>query len=98
MELQKILEAIAQLDTQQFVELNNQLAAQRKKRAQEIQSAADRQIAVLTGGEVKGKRRSVPPKYLHPQTGQTWSGQGRQPRWMAEYLEQGGKEEDLKIK
>ncbi|KWO52150.1 hypothetical protein WM28_11820 [Burkholderia ubonensis] len=29
------------------------------------------------------KKRSVAPKYWNPQTGQTWSGRGRQPRWLA---------------
>jgi len=27
-----------------------------------------------------------------------WSGKGRQPRWMVEYLAQGGKIEDLQVK
>lgn len=29
-------------------------------------------------------RNPVVPKYLHPDTGATWSGRGRPPRWVAE--------------
>lgn len=101
MELNQLLDAIAKLDNRSFVELCNQLGAQRQKRAQDIQSMAEQQIAVLTGGsegKAKTKRRTIPAKYVHPQSGQTWTGQGRQPKWFVEYLEKGGREEDLKIK
>jgi DNA-binding protein H-NS len=27
--------------------------------------------------------RAVAPKYRHPQTGETWSGRGKAPRWLA---------------
>ena len=100
MNLTQLLDEISKLDNATFVELTNQLSAQRQKRAQEIQAAAEQQIAVLTGGEAKtkGKRRPAAAKYVHPQSGQTWTGQGRQPKWVSEYLEKGGNEEDLKIK
>jgi len=28
-------------------------------------------------------KRPVAPKYRHPQTGETWSGRGKAPRWLA---------------
>ncbi|CAM3786900.1 H-NS family nucleoid-associated regulatory protein [Bordetella tumulicola] len=28
-------------------------------------------------------KRQVAPKYRHPQTGETWSGRGKAPRWLA---------------
>lgn len=28
-------------------------------------------------------KRAVAPKYRHPQTGETWSGRGKAPRWLA---------------
>lgn len=101
MDLNTLLDAISKLDNQSFVELANQLTAQRQKRAQDIQAAAEQQIAILTGGseaKSKAKRRTVAAKYVHPQSGQVWTGQGRQPRWFAEYLANGGSEEDLKIR
>jgi len=33
--------------------------------------------------------------YRHPETGETWSGRGRKPKWVTEHLESGGKLEDL---
>ena len=40
----------------------------------------------------------MPPKYRNPQDAKkTWSGQGRKPNWVLEYLEKGGKLEKLKI-
>lgn len=30
------------------------------------------------------KRSRVSPKYLNPETGATWSGRGRTPRWIAD--------------
>lgn len=41
--------------------------------------------------------RKVAPKYRHPETGETWTGRGMQPRWVREYLEQGGDLESLRI-
>ncbi|CAB3773254.1 H-NS family nucleoid-associated regulatory protein [Paraburkholderia humisilvae] len=36
-------------------------------------------------GRQEGDRRRgrVPPRYLDPKTGATWSGRGKRPRWMA---------------
>ncbi|WP_317735685.1 H-NS histone family protein [Burkholderia pseudomallei] len=31
----------------------------------------------------KVTRKRAPPKYWNPKTGQTWSGNGRPPRWLA---------------
>lgn len=30
-----------------------------------------------------GAKRQVAPKYRHPQSGETWSGRGKAPRWLA---------------
>lgn len=49
------------------------------------------------GRSVSGKSPAA-PKYKHPeQEGLTWTGRGRQPRWYSEFIEAGGKEEDLLI-
>lgn len=34
-------------------------------------------------------KRSVPPKYKNPQTGATWSGRGKAPRWISDAEAQG---------
>lgn len=51
------------------------------------------------GGE-KTKRAGKPvaAKYRHPEEPSlTWSGRGRQPKWVAEFLANGGKLESLAI-
>lgn len=41
----------------------------------------------------------VAPKYRNPaNTGETWTGRGKQPRWLAAYTSQGKKLEDFLIK
>lgn len=40
----------------------------------------------------------VPPKYRDPDTGQTWSGRGRTPRWLAAAEAQGQNRDDFLIK
>ena len=45
-------------------------------------------LAELGGGRVKGAkasraRASVAPKYRDPDSGSTWSGRGKPPRWIA---------------
>lgn len=99
MKLQQVIDAIDQLSNDDFVALAKQVDAQRSKRAQEIMSQATRQAQLLMSDTLgtKKTRRVASIKYRHPQTGQTWTGQGRQPKWVAEYLAQGGKEKDLMV-
>ena len=40
-------------------------------------------------GQRKGALKSVPAKYRHPITGETWSGRGLRPRWLVAELEKG---------
>ncbi len=43
--------------------------------------------------------KKVPAKYRNPaNTKETWSGRGKQPRWMAEQVKKGKKAEDFLIK
>lgn len=61
----------------------------------------------LTGKAAKTKTRAaksndgrakVEPKYRNPaDASETWSGRGRAPKWMAEYLAAGGSKEDCAI-
>lgn len=45
------------------------------------------------------KRRKVAPKYRHPkEKGLTWTGRGRKPKWVAEWLAGKGTLEQLAIK
>ncbi len=55
---------------------------------------------LLADGGEKAKRvgKPVAAKYRHPdEQSLTWSGRGRQPKWVAEFLANGGKIETLVI-
>jgi len=43
------------------------------------------------------KRHSVAPKYRDPASGTTWSGRGRTPVWLNNYLAQGKAKEEFLI-
>ena len=64
--------------------------------------------ASATGGEPRAAKApraprktagtKVPPKYRNPDNAeQTWTGRGKQPRWMAEEVSKGKKPEDFLI-
>lgn len=53
---------------------------------------------IATASAGKGKRLgTVPPKYRHPESGQTWSGRGLQPRWLAEAVAAGNSLDQYRI-
>lgn len=47
----------------------------------EIRAAA-RSSSMRVKARVPDARHKVPPKYRHPQTGETWSGRGKPARWL----------------
>jgi DNA-binding protein H-NS len=55
-------------------------------------------IADLRGGKAKGKRAVVAPKYRNNKTGDTWSGRGKLPRWLAEAENAGTSRDKFLIK
>ena len=53
------------------------------------------------GGKAKkssGKGSTVAPKYRNPSSGETWTGRGRQPVWVREFVDNGGSLDALLIK
>jgi DNA-binding protein H-NS len=48
-------------------------------------------------GSSKLKGRKVEPKYRHPDSGDTWTGRGRQPSWVSNALNSGKTLDQLKI-
>jgi DNA-binding protein H-NS len=51
-----------------------------------------------TNGKIRRKYPRVFPKYRNPQTpSETWSGRGKQPRWLASAIKNGRKIDDFKI-
>jgi DNA-binding protein H-NS len=45
-----------------------------------------------------GATASPPVKYRHPETGETWSGRGRMPKWLALAEQQGRGREEFSVK
>lgn len=50
-----------------------------------------------TGTSKRGPRGPVPAKYRHPESGQTWTGRGKAPRWVTEAEAAGRKREEFLI-
>lgn len=50
------------------------------------------------GAKRSTKGKKVAPKYRDPATGETWSGRGKAPKWLAAYLKRGRKKESYLIK
>jgi DNA-binding protein H-NS len=48
-------------------------------------------------GKARRKYPRVLPKYRNPQTSDTWSGRGKQPRWLVAAIKTGRKIEDFEI-
>lgn len=82
----------------------------KERQQQEVQKAREQILAIakqagisveelLGNAEKKAKTRSgqkVQPKYQNPKDiSQTWTGRGRQPRWIAEELATGKKLDDF---
>ena len=45
----------------------------------------------------KARKAAVAPKYKNPETGVTWSGRGRSPRWILEAEQSGAARDSFKI-
>lgn len=45
----------------------------------------------------KAAGERVAPKFRHPQTGETWSGRGLQPKWLKAALAAGARLDDFRI-
>lgn len=83
------------------------------RQQQDVQSAREQILAIAkdagvsveellgnTGAKTKRvNSKKVQPKYQNPKdTSQTWTGRGRQPRWMVEALAHGKKPDDFLMK
>jgi DNA-binding protein H-NS len=81
------------------------LEVRRQKEAREAIEAAAQQYGFTVAELVNGKAGKATktkgnqlPKYRHPENpDMTWTGKGRKPKWYLEYIENGGKKQDLAI-
>ena len=99
-------------DIEQLKDLQDRIAAEIKRRstqqkkdvlaklkAMAAASGYSLEELMAQGGMVtKPATRTVAPKYRHPaDASQTWTGRGKQPRWVAEQLASGKSLDDLRI-
>jgi DNA-binding protein H-NS len=78
-------------------ELERRLAV--LNRGRDVIEGRDQGAAPSYGANGKERRKypRVLPKYRNPQTSETWSGRGKQPRWLVAAIKTGGKIEDFEI-
>ena len=100
---------LSNLSAEELRQLQDQIVRELKKReGQDLQKARDEIFAIAqrvglpvkdliaTGG--RGKGSTVAARYRNPgDTTQQWTGRGRQPKWVKEYLDSGKSIEDLRI-
>jgi len=74
-------------------------AATAKRRGRPPRAAVSQKEGRKAGRKSSGgdKRSIVAPKYRDSATGTTWTGRGKQPKWLAAAIKGGKKLEDFKI-
>ncbi len=81
-------------------EMEKRIKDEKKKAREALRKTAKEHgfsLNELVGGS-KGRSATAAAKYRHPEdTGKTWSGKGRQPNWVKEWLAKGRKLADLQI-
>jgi DNA-binding protein H-NS len=66
--------------------------------AQEVGISVEELLANATNKAKKNKDEKAKPQYQNPaESSQTWTGRGRQPRWIAEGLANGKALDDFRI-
>ncbi len=87
-----------QKDTEKAIE--NYAARKREEALVELEQVAQKhgfKLSELVGGKRTGNAQG-PAKYRHPENASlTWTGRGRQPKWIKEGLEAGKSLEDFAI-
>jgi len=78
-------------------ELERRLAVLNRSRDVGAGTDNDGAQSYNANGKARRKYPRVLPKYRNPQTSETWSGRGKQPRWLVAAIKTGRKIEDFEI-
>lgn len=91
---QQIPAELKRREAQEKVNILSEVRAFAKARGYALEELVAREAkAKATGGKIK-----VKVKYRHPQDNTLeWTGRGRQPRWVGEWLAQGGALDSLAV-
>jgi DNA-binding protein H-NS len=101
--LQELLAQKAEIE-KQIVDTQRQERADAIARVRELMSQYGLSAADIVGRPAAAARRTgasdtrkVAPKYRNPDTGETWSGRGLQPKWLKAALASGKKIDDFTL-
>jgi DNA-binding protein H-NS len=92
---EQISEILSERIAQEKRELEERLAVLNRGRS--FLDAKDVAPSLNSNGKLRRKYPRVFPKYRNPQTSETWSGRGKQPRWLVAAIKNGRKIEDFVI-
>jgi DNA-binding protein H-NS len=81
--------------TSEKLELERRLAV--LNRGRDVIEGKDVAQSYHANGKARRKYPRVFPKYRNPQTSETWSGRGKQPRWLVAAIKTGRRIEDFEI-
>jgi DNA-binding protein H-NS len=92
---EQISEILSARITSEKHELEKRLAV--LSRGRDFIEEKDSSLSHGANGKARRKYPRVFPKYRNPQTSETWSGRGKQPRWLVAAIKTGRKIEDFEI-
>lgn len=93
-----VLRQLQRVAKQHGFDLASLVGAERNGTGSKVPSKRKGRPARSPGSQSTDKRRKVAPKYRHPQQQNlTWTGRGRKPRWVVEWLAAKGTLEQLVI-
>ena len=86
--------ALKSMSIEKLINLKSDVEAMLAQKVSEQRHSLQQELSKLGGytGSKKGRsgpRGTVPPKYRHPETGETWSGRGLKPRWLTAAMKSG---------
>lgn len=110
--LEQIESAVQSLDLNDLEKAKRIIEREHKRREKESRKQAQAEMKAVAekyglslneivagqGKTASGSKGKVPAKYSHPDdSDKTWTGRGRRPHWVQNWLDEGGNLEDLKI-
>ncbi|MGJ4921912.1 H-NS family nucleoid-associated regulatory protein [Bradyrhizobium sp. HKCCYLRH2060] len=94
---EQISQILAVRITSEKRELERRLAVLNRSRGAIEGAGSEGGQSYTTSGKARRKYPRVLPKYRNPQTSETWSGRGKQPRWLVAAIKTGHRIEEFAI-
>lgn len=94
---EQISQILAVRITSEKRELERRLAVLNRSRGAIEGASNEGAQSYSSNGKARRKYPRVLPKYRNPQTSETWSGRGKQPRWLVAAIKTGHRIEEFAI-